>query len=189
MAHNPVGINSTLSITTSSGASRSVDKTLHKTDALRVVAVGAGAHVAIGTFPTATSQNYYVASGESEVITLGAPRNQTVIGITTGATTTIDFPEGTGSPFEVGDAVSLSVVGQTDYNFTHKIVSSINNTAGVDGFYSTRIVVDHDYGVGYAHTNVIGHAELRGSFMVAALGTGTGTLHYQQVQTSKGANG
>ena len=82
MAHNPVGINSTLSITTSSGASRSVDKTLHKTDALRVVAVGAGAHVAIGTFPTATSQNYYVASGESEVITLGAPRNQTVIGIT-----------------------------------------------------------------------------------------------------------
>jgi len=190
MAHNPVGINSTLSITTSSGASRSVDKTLHKTDALRVVAVGAGAHVAIGTLPTATTANYFIASGESEVITLGACRNQKVIGITTGATTTIDFPEGTGSPFEVGDAVSLSVVGQTDYNFTHKIVSSINNTAGVDGFYSTRIVVDHDSSTGNPAALIpTNFAELRDSFMVAALGDGTGKIHYQQVQSSKGANG
>ena len=72
------------------------------------------------------------AVGESEVITLGACRNQKVIGITTGATTTIDFPEGTGSPFQVGDAVSLTVTGQTDYNFTHKIVSSINNTFQIE---------------------------------------------------------
>jgi hypothetical protein len=93
--------------------------------------------------------------------------------------------------FQVGDAVSLTVTGQTDYNFTHKIVSSVNNTAGVDGFYSTRIVVDHDSWCWKCHTALIGtnSAELRGSFMVAALGTGSGTLHYQQVQTSKGANG
>ena len=63
----------------------------------------------------------------------------------------------------------------------------MNTSGGEDGFFSTRIVVDHDYGVGYAHTNVIGQAELRGSFMVAAYGDGTGTLHYQQVQTSGGA--
>ena len=143
MAHNPVGINSALPITTSSA--RGVDTTAHKTDALRVVAVGAGAHVAIGTLPTATTQNYYVAVGEEEVINLGACRNQKVIGITTGGTTTIDFPEGTGSPFQVGDAVSLTVTGQTRLlDFTHKIVSSINNTAGISGFYSTRIVVNHD---------------------------------------------
>jgi hypothetical protein len=49
----------------------------------------------------------------------------------------------------------------------------------------------NDYGVGYAHTSLIStnFAELRGSFMVAALGTGSGTLHYQQIQSSKGANG
>ena len=188
MAHNPVGINSALPITTSSA--RGLDTTAHKTDALRVVAVGAGAHVAIGTFPTATTANYYVAVGESEVITLGACRNQKVIGITTGATTTIDFPEGTGSPFQVGDAVSLTVTGQTDYNFTHQIVSSVDNSAGVDGFYSTRIVVDHDSSTGNPAALIpTNSAELRGSFMVAALGTGSGTLHYQQVQTSKGANG
>ena len=188
MAHNPVGINSALPITTSSA--RGLDTTAHKTDALRVVAVGAGAHVAIGTFPTATTANYYVAVGESEVITLGACRNQKVIGITTGTTTTIDFPEGTGSPFQVGDAVSLTVTGQTDYNFTHQIVSSVDNSAGVDGFYSTRIVVDHDSSTGNPAALIpTNSAELRGSFMVAALGTGSGTLHYQQVQTSKGANG
>ena len=188
MAHNPVGINSVLPITSSSN--RGVDTTPHKTDALRVVAVGAGAHVAIGTLPTATTANYFVASGESEVITLGACRNQKVIGTTTGATTTIDFPEGTGSPFQVGDAVSLTVTGQTAYNFTHKIVSSVNNTAGVDGFYGTRIVVNHDSSSGNpAALTPTNSAELRGSFMVAAIGTGTGKLHYQQVQTSKGANG
>ena len=188
MAHNPVGINSALPITTSSA--RGVDTTAHKTDALRVVAVSAGAHVAIGTLPTATTQNYYVAVGEEEVITLGACRNQKVIGITTGATTTIDFPEGTGSPFQVGDTVSLTVTGQTDYNFTHQIVSSVDNSAGVDGFYSTRIVVDHDSSTGNPAALIpTNSAELRGSFMVAALGTGSGTLHYQQVQTSKGANG
>ena len=192
MAHNPVGINSTLTINTSSGTTRSVDKTLHKTDALRVVAVGAGAHIAIGTFPTATTANYYIANGESEVVTLGACRNQKVVGLsTTGTSTVIDFPEGTGSPFQAGDAVTLTVPNQNYWNFTHKIVTSVDNTAGVGGFYDTRIVVDHDYSVGYAHTALVetNFAELRDSFMVAALGDATGKLHYQQVQSSKGANG
>jgi hypothetical protein len=191
MAHNPVGINSALPINGSS-SSRGLDTTLHKTDALRVVAVGAGAHVAIGTFPTATVQNYYVAIGEEEIITLGACRNQKVVGLsTTGTTTVIDFPEGTGSPFQAGDAVTLTVANQDYWNFTHKIVASVDNTAGINGFYNTRITVNNDYGVGYAHTSLIStnFAELRGSFMVAALGTGSGTLHYQQIQSSKGANG
>jgi hypothetical protein len=191
MAHNPVGINSALPINGSS-SSRGLDTTLHKTDALRVVAVGAGAHVAIGTFPTATVQNYYVAIGEEEIITLGACRNQKVVGLsTTGTTTVIDFPEGTGSPFQAGDAVTLTVANQDYWNFTHKIVASVDNTAGINGFYNTRIIVNNDYGVGYAHTSLIStnFAELRGSFMVAALGTGSGTLHYQQIQSSKGANG
>ena len=51
MAHNPVGINSALPINAST-STRSVDTTAHKTDALRVVAITAGAHVAIGTLPT-----------------------------------------------------------------------------------------------------------------------------------------
>ncbi len=66
----------------------------------------------------------------------------------------------------------------------------MDNTAGVDGFYGTRIVVDHDSSTGNPAALIpTNSAELRGSFMVAALGTGSGTLHYQQIQSSKGANG
>ena len=82
--------------------------------------------------------------------------------------------------------MSLTVTGQSYLDFTHKIVSSVNNTAGRDGYHGTRIIVDHDYNVAYAHTDVIGQAELRGSFMVAAYGDGTGTLHYQQIQSAGG---
>ena len=188
MGHKPVGINSALGITTSI-SKRGVDTTLQQSDSLRVVAKGAGCHVAIGTLPTAAATNYYVHAGESEVISLGKVQSNRVVGVsTTGTNTIIDFAEGTGSPFDAGDAVTLSVTGQSYLNFTHKIVTSVDNTAGVGGFYNTRITVDHDYGVGYAHTNVIGQAELRGSFMVAAFGDGAGTVHYQQVQSSGGAS-
>ena len=196
MAHNPVGINSALPITTSSA--RGLDTTAHKTDALRVVAVGAGAHVAIGTFPTATIQNYYIANGESEVITLGACRNQTVVGIVTvpvagtnTSQTVVAFPEGTGSPFQIGDAVTLTVPNQNYWNFTHQIIVGVSTSNSPGGFFNERILIDHDYGVGYAHTALVetNFAELRGSFMVAAIGTGSGILHYQQIQSSKGANG
>ena len=188
MGHKPVGVNSSFAI--ASGANRrGVDQTLQQSDSLRVVAKGAGCHVAIGTLPTAAATNYYVHSGEAEVISLGKVKSNIVTGITTGATTTIDFAEGTGSPFEVGDAVTLTVTGQSDYDFTHKIVSSVNAVAGIGGFYSTRIVVDHDSSTGNpAALLPTSSAELRSSFMVATFGDGSGTLHYQQVQSSGGAS-
>ena len=188
MGHKPVGLNSSFAITSATNV-RGVDKTPQQSDSLRVVAKGAGCHVAIGTFPTASARNYYVHAGESEVISLGSVQTNKVVGVsTTGTDTIIDFAEGTGSPFDAGDAVTLSVIGQSYLNFTHKIVTSVNDTAGVGGFFSTRITIDHDYGVGYAHTNVIGDATLRGSFMVAAMGDGNGKIHYQQVQSSGGAS-
>jgi hypothetical protein len=190
MAHKPVGVNSSFAVTVS--AFTGTDVSAHKSDCLRLIAKTVGVHVAIGTNPTATTQDYYVPADASggEILSIGKPASQRVVGVSTSGTKTIiDFPEGTGSPFSC-DAVSLTVTGQTDYNFTHKIVSSINNTAGVDGFYSTRIVVNHDSSSGNpAALTPTNSAELRGSFMVAALGTGSGTFHYQQVQSSKGANG
>lgn len=182
MAHKPVGVNTFFAL--SSGSSvRGVTALSQQTDTLRVVAKGAGAHVAIGTLPTAAVTDYYVAAGEPETISLGTVLSQRVVGITTGATTTIDFPEGTGSPFEVGDAVSLTVTGQSDYDFSHKIVSSVDASGGSSGYFSTRIVVDHDSSAGNpAALLATSQAVLRKSFMVAARGDGSGTLHYQQVQ-------
>jgi len=187
MAHKPVGVNSSFAVTGSASTGTAVSA--HKSDCLRLVAKGAGVHVAFGTNPTATTQNYFVHSGESEILAIGKPASQRVVGVSTSGTKTIiDFPEGTGSPFATGDAVTLTATNQSYLNFTHKIVDSVDNSAGEGGYFSTRITVDHDYGVGYAHTNVIQFAELRGSFKVSGVGDGSGTLHYQQVQSSGGAS-
>ena len=184
MAHNPVGVNSTFGISTSSA--QGVVAHAHQSDTLRVVAVGAGAHVAIGTNPTATAKNYFIASGNESTISIGRPSSQRVVGIITGTATTLDFPEGTGSPFAVGDAVSLTVTGQPYYDFTHQMIASIDNSSGVSGYYGTRITVNYDSsGIVTAFNSP--YAELRGSFKVAALGSGSGSIHYQQVQITGNA--
>ena len=184
MAHNPVGI--CTSITTSTATAQSTVFS-HQTPYLRVVAVSVDAHVAIGTNPIATPAGYFVSQSQPEVISLGKPMAQRVTGITTGSTTTIDFPEGTGSPFGVGDAVQLTVTGQSGYDFSNKIVLSVDNSSGVAGYFGTRIVVDADTSSGAPSPTRDGlgtYAELRGNFKVAALGIGSGKVYLQQVQIS-----
>ena len=95
-ALKPVGVNTTFTTSTSSALSGAIPQ---QTDTIRVVAETAGVYVAIGTNPTATDENFYVSSTDSEEISIGPAMAQRVVGITTGATTIIDFPEGTGSPF------------------------------------------------------------------------------------------
>ena len=180
MAHKTVGVNSSFAISGTSAQSAAVS---HQSEFVRFVAVTANAHVAIGTNPTATSQDYFIPAGGSEVLAIGMPSSQRVVGITTGTTTTLDFPEGTGSPFDVGDAVSLTITGQSYYDFSHKIVTSVNRSSNVGGYFSTRIVVDHNSsGILTAFNGPYG--ELRSSFKVAALGSGSGTIHFQQVQVA-----
>ena len=181
-ALKPVG--DVVTLTTSSTSAQSAAQA-HKTDTLRVVAVTTPAHIAIGTLPVATAANFYVPAGSSASISLGSPNSNRVTGITTGTTTVIDFPEGTGSPFTVGDAVSLTVEGQSDYDFSHKIVSSVNTTADVSGYFSTRIIVNNDSSTGNPGALLdTSYAELRSSFMVAALSTGSGKCYVQQVQVT-----
>ena len=83
------------------------------------------------------------------------------------------------------------------WEFTHKPIASINNTAGVDGYFGTRLVVTWGYQdhIGTAFTAFTGStaanidvgAELRASLQVSAKGIGVknhGGLHYQQGQIS-----
>jgi len=180
-ALKPVGVNTTFSTSTASAQSTNIAQ---QSDSIRIVAETAGVHVAIGTNPTATVENFYVPTTDATEISLGPVRSQRVVGVTTGATTIIDFPEGTGSPFEIGDAVSLTVTGQSTFDFTHKIVTDINTTAGVHGYFGTRLTVDHDSSSVSATFNSP-DATLRRSVRVAVrTGSGTGTVHIQQVQVS-----
>ena len=180
-ALKPVGVN--LNITTSATSAQSA-AIAQQTDSIRIVAETAGCHVAIGTNPTATTADFYVAPTDDEINSLGPVGSQRVVNVTKGASTVIDFPEGTGSPFGVGDAVSLTVPNASTYDFEHKIVTAVDSTSNVGGFYNTRITVDHDSSSVTAGFNNAG-ASLRRSIKVAVRTvSAAGKAYVQQVQVS-----
>ena len=193
MALNPVGSGASIALTTDTANTTS--SIAQKANTLRVVLVGAdavqGAHVAIGTDASATTSDFYIVKNEPASINIFRPSSQRVVGITTGTTTLIDFPEGTGSPFAVGSRVDLTVTGQSYYDDVvgFATVSKVWDGANIGGHYSTRISVDANTSgivTAYDSTN---YAELRNSFKVSALAkggavTGKSTLYYQQVQIS-----
>jgi len=180
-ALKPVGVNTTLS--TSGTASTSIP-IAQQSDAIRVACEGAGVHVKVDGDPVATVLDYYVTTGEPETISIGPVQSQRVVGITTGATTIIDFPEGTGCPFSVGEYVSLTVDGQSDLDFEHQQIASINNTSNVGGYYNTRCTVSYDSASVTTVFNGVS-ATLRKSIKVSVVtNSGTGTAFIQQVQDS-----
>ena len=115
MAFKPVGSGSSIA----SGASASHAKFSHQSDTVRVYADGCTAHVAVGNTAVAAATDFLVpANHEPETLSIGAPSSQRVVGITTTDTTVIvDFPEGTGAPFFVGQKVSLTVTDPQNRHF------------------------------------------------------------------------
>ena len=180
MAHRPVGAGSSFTFT--AGAATTSSAFSVQSSVLRVVAVGGAAHISVGGNPSATSTDYYISSGGSETLALTKASNK-VVGVTTGTTTTIIVPEGTQVPFGVGDYVSLTVGGQSYYDFTHKQVLSVDTSAGINGYYQTRMTVDNNSSgilTAFAPTD----ASVSISNKVSAYGVGSGTLYFQQVQIS-----
>ena len=199
MALQPVGSGSSIA----SGASASHAKFSHQSDVIRVYADGCTATVAVGNTAVATATDFIVpANHEPVTINIGKPRNQRVVGVTTTDTTVIvDFPEGTGCPFSVGQRVSLTVTDPQNrhFEFTDKPVASINNSSNVGGFFGTRLVVTHSYGaIAGVHTAYVDgpgqSAELRDVIHISALAkpnshgnAATGAVYFQQVQVTSGA--
>jgi len=188
-AHTPVGINTAISFSGSSAASVAISQ---QTEYVRLAAHGNTCHVKINSSdatPVANTENYFVVNGDPECINIGKVRSQPVQKLTKGSSTTIEFQQGTGSQFIVGDRVTLTAPGQTGFNFTHKEVTAVNNRVNPDGGpagYSRIITVDHDSSAvsGTWNESLLG-SDLRSSFKVAVIqGSGSGTLHAQQVQIS-----
>jgi hypothetical protein len=86
----------------------------------------------IGATPSATRSDYYVPSGYSRNSSITKASNR-VAGVTTGATTIVNAPEGTQVPFGVGDYVTLT--GSTYHDFTHQKVLSVDTSSGVNGYF------------------------------------------------------
>jgi hypothetical protein len=178
MAHRPVGIGSSFAFT-AGAASTSVAFSV-QSSVLRVVAVGGDAFISVGG--TATVNDYYVPTGGTVTLALTKASNR-VVGITTGTTTIVAVPEGTQVPFGVGDFVTLTANDQSYYNFEHKQVLSVDTSTGVNGYYQTRMTVNHNSsGVVTAFSSQDASVTL--SNKVSARGIGSGTLYYQQVQIS-----
>jgi len=179
MAHKPIGAGSSVAINTTSAKSSAFSV---QSNVLRVVSVGAGAHIAIGTEPTATTANYYVPSGQSATLALTKASNR-VVGITTGTTTIVTFAEGTQCPFGVGDYVTLSgAQSYYDALITHQPVISVDTSSGVDGYHQTRCSIGtNTSGIATAFSGT--DANLKNSLKLAArTDTGNAVLYLQQVQ-------
>ena len=187
-AHQQVGDLVSFTATASSVQSSAIPQ---KTQYLRVVAIDQDAHIAIGTNPTASTANYYVVADTPEVISIGKPRSQPVVGITTGTTTTITFQEGTGSQFTVGDTVNLTVTDQSYYDdaVAGAIVTEVNEKAalgsgtGTQGFGRIITVSSNTVAIATAYDSS-NYAELRNVFKVAGIrGGGTNAVvKAQQIQ-------
>ena len=190
MALNPVGSGSSLVVSTDT-AKVIAAGIAQQAKSLRVTLVGAsgleGAHVKTGTMPTATTADFYLVKGETATLNIDRPSSQRVTGITTGSTTIVQFPEGTGTPFGVGSSVNITVTGQSYYDdiINGNQVTAVDNSA----FGNGKLTVAAD--TSGIVTALSGYATLRNSFRVSALGDAaknaaskTGVLHYQQVQIS-----
>ncbi len=188
MAHKPVGSGVSFAVATASATSGIIT---HFTDTVRVHALSGDAHVVVGIDPTAANSDYYVPSGGTATLSIGRPKSQKVVGVTTGTTTTIDFPAGSGSPFEVGDKVQLTGIVPTGANGGTSGIgltvlsvldgSFSSNSNGDPGYFSTRLTLAHNTTSVGPITD--GEGELRDVFQVAAKGTASG-LYVQQVQIS-----
>ena len=183
--HNPVGSVITLTTSATSGQSTQFDQ---QSDTVRIVATAGNNHVAIGSTPVAAVTDYLVqASGES-FLSLGPILSQRVTMVTKGTTTDIKFPEGVkGSPFALGDTVSLS--GKSGWTFEHAHITGITYPSYTSDDQRTVVTVAYDSS-GWSGTwtdddeNPSGDTgTLRRSLMVAArTDTSSGKIYIQQVQ-------
>ena len=145
------------------------------------------AYIEVGATPTistSTAASIFVKGG-TELVLKDTVISQRVVGVTTGATTVIDLPEGTFSEFSPGDYVELTGIAPSGINTTFVAVASVDatNDAGTGGFNRKVTLTWDTSGQGGAITDSIG--ELRRVVKVAAYGA-SGKVHITEVQIAGG---
>ena len=190
-AFKTVGATGTVTATASNVQSGAISQ---QSSYLRVVATAAPAQVAVGGDPTASATTLYLATNVPEIISIGQVRAQPIANLTKGATTTITFYEGQGTQFVVGDYVTLTATGQTDFSFSHGEVTAVNdrNASGSPGTqgYGRIITVDYDSSSvsGDWSATLTNQSDLRASFKLGGIRVGgtNSVIYYQQFQITGG---
>ena len=135
------------------------------------------------TISTSTSASIFVKAG-TELILKETAITQTIVGVTTGATTIVTLPEGTFSDFSAGDIVELTGVVPSGINTTAATVASVNatNSAGTGGFNRVITLTWNTSSQGPVTTPT---GVLRRTTKVAAYGA-SGKLHITEIQIAGG---
>ena len=193
MAHRPVvGTGMSVATALASVASTSF---LIESQYVRLTPVTEGAHISISQTsisPTATADDYYIASGESETLSMQR-YSCPVVGVTTSDTATIiDCPEGMQVPFSVGNYVSLrtGIATMPEFQFNHARVTAVDTSNGVGGYHQTRLTCDANTGgimtsfSAGGGFNVPGATLYSSARLAARSEGGASGLHIIQVQTT-----
>ena len=188
MAHSPI-VGTGISFTAVAAGTVSTSFAI-KSPYLRITPRSAGVHVAFSqTAATVTTDEggYYIPSGTSETLAMSR-YSQKVVGITIGATTVLTCPEGQQMPFNVGNYVTLVGAADTNYDtkIRHALVTAVDNTAGFEGDFQTKLTVDSDTsGISTAFTSTPANSDvtLYSSARLAAKTDGASTdVNIIQVQ-------
>ena len=163
MAHRPVvGTGISFAATATSTATTSF---VIKSPYLRITPRSAGAHVAISQTAvtiTATEEDYYIPSGTSETLSMSR-YSQKIIAITQEDGCTLTCPEGMQVPFNVGNYVTLVGAADTNYDtkIRHALVTAVDNSAGFEGDFQTKLTVDSDTsGISTAFTSTPANSDV-----------------------------
>ena len=144
------------------------------------IAPEADAYVEIGYSPTvSTSTSLWIKAGE--VVVLKEPvRSQNVAGVTTGSSTTVTFPGGTGSCVDVGDFVALTGIQPAGINTNFAQVTSVLSTDPRNGYQSDRIVLNWNTSAITGVITATTGAEIRKAVKIAT--SSSGDTHITEVQ-------
>ena len=163
MAHRPVvgtGISHAAMATSTATTSFAI-----KSPYLRITPRSAGAHVAISQTAvtiTATEEDYYIPSGTSETLSMSR-YYQRIIAITQAYGCVLTCPEGMQVPFNVGNYVTLVGAADTNYDtkIRHALVTAVDNSAGFEGDFQTKLTVDSDTsGISTAFTSTPANSDV-----------------------------
>ena len=114
-----------------------------------------GGYIAIGTNPIVTQDNYHITSYSVDIIKEVMKRH-TIVGISTGTTTTISFGENNGHSFVSSDYVTIEGAATAGINTTHNSIVSLTDSTITINFNSSSITSPNIVGATVAKSVKVG---------------------------------
>jgi hypothetical protein len=98
-----------------------------KSGYLRVACASTAVYVETGGDPVATVNSFLISPFGNEVLKERLAKQQ-IVGITTGASTTVTFDNNAGNPFLVGDYVTIENAQPAGINTVHRLITAATDS-------------------------------------------------------------